>query len=83
MVLDFGRMKSRALVICCRMKRLRSDFVGSIEKLMRSRFVTVLAAESTISLPGIPLWLWTQMQVTDWTSDEQVVRRVCISGAGR
>jgi len=43
--------------------------------------VAALAAESTISLPGIPSWLWTQMKVTDGESDEQVVRRVCIREA--
>jgi len=58
------------------MKRMRSDFVGSIRELMRGRFVAAMAAESTISLPGTPLWLGTQMEVTDKESDEQVVRRV-------
>jgi len=43
--------------------------------------VAALAAESTISLPRIPLWLGIQMKVTDWESDEQVVRRVCIREA--
>jgi len=57
------------------------DFVGSIRKLMREIFVAALAAESTISLPGICLWLGTQMKVTDWESDEQVVRRVCVREA--
>jgi len=62
-------------------ERMRSDFVGSIWELMRGRFVAALTAESTISLPGISLWLGTQMKVTDWESDEQVVRRVCIREA--
>jgi len=43
--------------------------------------VAALAVEWTISLPGIPLWLGTQMKVTDWESDELVVRRVCIREA--
>ena len=60
----------QCLVICCRMERVRSDFVGNIRELMRWRFVAALAAESTISLPGIFLWLGTQMKVTDWESDE-------------
>ena len=63
------------------MKRVRSDFVGSIRKWMRGKFVAALAPESTISLPGIPLWLGTQIKVTDWESNEQVVRRVCIREA--
>jgi len=66
---------------CCRMKKVKSDFVGSIRELMRGRFVAALAADSTISLPEIPLWLGTQIKVTDWESDELVLRRVCICEA--
>jgi len=62
-------------------KRVRSDFVESIRELMRGRIVGALAVESTISLPGILLLLGTQMKVTDWESNEQVVRRVCIREA--
>jgi len=43
--------------------------------------VATLAAESTISLHGIPLWLRAQMKVKDWESDEQVVMRVFIREA--
>jgi len=60
------------------MKRVKSDFVGSIRELRRGRFVAAMAAEATTSLPGIPLWLGIQMKVMDWESDQQVVRRVCI-----
>jgi len=73
----FCQSEIQCLVICCRMKRVRLDFVGSNRELMRGRFVAALAAESTISLSGILLWLGTQMKVTDWKSDEQVVRRIC------
>ena len=63
------------------MKRVRSDFVGSNRELIRGRFVAASAAESTISLPRIPLWMGTQMKATDRESDEQMVRRVCIREA--
>jgi len=36
--------------------------------------VAALATESTISLPGIPLWVGTQMKVTDWQRNELVLR---------
>ena len=34
----FYQSEIECLVICCRMKRVRSDFVGSIRKLKRGRF---------------------------------------------
>ena len=43
----FCQSEIQCLVICCRMKRVRSDFVGSFLELIRGRFVAALAAEST------------------------------------
>ena len=45
----------------CRIKKVRSDFVGSVRELMRGRFVATLAVECAISFPGIPQWLRTWM----------------------
>jgi len=56
-----------------RIKRVRSDFVGRKLGLIRERLVTVVAAESTDSLP----WNWgTQINVMESGVDERVVRRV-------
>jgi len=41
--------------------------------------VAALAAESTISFHGIPLWLETQIEVVNWETAERVMRGcVCV-----
>jgi len=63
-------------VIFLRIKRVRSDFEGRKLGLIRGRLVAVLAAESTDSLPWMPLCLETQMNIMEKGMDERVVRRV-------
>ena len=59
-----------------RMKKVRSDYLVGIKLgLMRRKFVATLAAESTTSLPWIPLWLGTQTKVTERGMEDKVARR--------
>jgi len=52
--------------------------MGRALGLIRGKLVAVLAAESTDSLPWIPLSLRTQMNVMERGMDERVVGRVRI-----
>jgi len=56
-------------------KRKRSELEGRSEDRMEGRSSACLAAESTISLPGIPLWPWAKMKVTGIEIVVKVVRR--------
>ena len=37
-----------------------------------------MTAESTISFPGIPLWLGIHKKVMNWETAERVMKRVCM-----
>jgi len=45
------------------MKAERSDLEDENLGLMRGKFVTFLARESTVSLPCFPLWLGIQIEI--------------------
>ena len=55
-------------------KRVRLDFLGRKFGLIRGKFVAALAAESTVSLPWMPLRLETK--VTERRMEDITVRRV-------
>ena len=57
------------------MKKGRSKLEGRKEDRMQGRSSACLAAESTFSLPGIPLRLGAQMRVTGIEVSVKVVRR--------
>ena len=64
------------------MKRVRPDLVRKKLALMRGKFVTVLAAVPTASLPWMPLWLGTQTKVTEMGLVDKVARRMWIFVTG-
>ena len=57
-------------------ERVRSDLECKKLFLMRGRFVAALAAESTASLPWMPLWLGTQTKVMERGMEDRVAKRV-------
>ena len=57
------------------MKRKRSKLEGRSEDRIEGRSSVCLAAKSTFSLPGIPLWPGGQMKVTGIEIAMKVVRR--------
>jgi len=62
-------IQSVFLMICCRIKRVRSNFVGRIRKMIRGRFVVALVTESIISHPEYHY---------GWETADRVMRRVCM-----
>jgi len=65
------------------MKRKRSELEGRSGDRMEGRSSAYLAAESTFSLPGIPLWPGAQLKVTGIEVAVKVVRREWIRVTSR
>jgi len=65
------------------MKRKWSELEERSENRMERRSSACLAAESTFSLSGIPLWLGAQMKGTGTDIAVNVVRRECIRVTSR